>query len=241
MASQNVKSAGRALQILMYFTEAKRPLRAAEIAKRICVPLSSCVELLSTLVNQGYLSVESADRSYLPTEQVKSLGDWLRVENPLEQSAIDSARRIYREWGFPVAVSHRSGLFIRWNFTQGVTQLHAGSTIPMLRTVNGIALLSRMSEARVIDLIDAHNQRFGRQHTVSRSEIFGRIKSACDRNYASGPAPLFPGIGTVCFRLDDGRNSEELLLSVVVPLGDLAKREAFVVRTASKYLYNLSV
>ena len=63
MASQNVKSADRALQILMYFAEAKHPLRAAEIAKGIGVPLSSCAELMTTLVNQGYLDVEPIEHT----------------------------------------------------------------------------------------------------------------------------------------------------------------------------------
>ena len=240
MASLNVKSADRVLRVLSRFAEVKCSLRATEIARDLGMPLSSCAELLATMVGGGFLSLDTADRSYLPTEKVKVLGDWLRVQNPLERSAIDCARRIHRECGLPVAVSHRSGLFIGWNFTQGVTQVSTESSIPALRTVNGIALLSRMSDNQIIDIVSAHNDRFGRQKAVQQSEILSRTRSARNRDYASGPAPLFPGIGSVCFYLSDDRKSEELLLSVVLPLGDLAEREASVVRTARKYIRDVA-
>ena len=236
MATLNVKSADRVLQLLMLFSEAKHSLRASEVAKDLHIPLSSCMELLATLVNSGFMTVDHDARSYMPTDKVAALGDWLRPGNPLEIHAIACARRVHRELGVPVAVSHRAGLFINWNFTLAVKQVYPGYSIPLLRTLNGIVLLSRMNDVGIIDIVSAHNERFGRQGALHSRDLLARAQSARGRDYASGPSPMFPGVATVCFYLGDTAGPEELLLSIVLPASELAQREARVVGLVRKYI-----
>lgn len=68
--ASGVKSALRTLQILEIFSDAKQPLVLSELARRMDAPKSSCLALLETLTERGYLYRSSAG-SYYPT------GRWL--------------------------------------------------------------------------------------------------------------------------------------------------------------------
>jgi IclR family acetate operon transcriptional repressor len=64
-----VKSALRTLQILEIFAEMRRPLTLGELARSIDTPKSSCLALLVTLTERGYLYRVGPDASYYPTRR----------------------------------------------------------------------------------------------------------------------------------------------------------------------------
>ncbi len=230
MTADNVKSADRVLRILEQLSTAPDGLRAAQIGKTLQIPISSCVGLLGTMVNLGFVQFDEAERSYTLTDKVRQMGAALTPAHPLEDTAIHCARQLHRELGIPVAVSRRVGLFIEWAFTLGHTHIHPGSTLPIFKTLNGMAVLSHMSEAKIANMIDAYNERFGRQIAVQPRDVANRVQPYRGRDYVSGGPPGFPGIGTICFYLHDSATDEEVLLSLLMPINELATREPAVVQ-----------
>jgi IclR family transcriptional regulator, acetate operon repressor len=64
-----VKSALRTLQILEIFAEQRRPLVLAELARLMETPKSSCLALLATLAERGYLYRVGLEGAYYPTRR----------------------------------------------------------------------------------------------------------------------------------------------------------------------------
>src|SRR5262245_24956505 len=72
-----VKSAGRALQVLEYFDDIRQEARMVEIARALNYPESSTSVLLKSLATIGYLSYDRYKRTYIPTNRVRLLGNWI--------------------------------------------------------------------------------------------------------------------------------------------------------------------
>jgi DNA-binding IclR family transcriptional regulator len=68
-AAPAVKSALRTLLIFELFAERRRALSLAEIARTLQMPKSSCLSLLSTLAERGYLQRSGADGAYHTTRR----------------------------------------------------------------------------------------------------------------------------------------------------------------------------
>ena len=235
----NVKSAERVLFILEYFAEKRRPQRANEIAQSLGIPISSCMALLLTMVARDVLVYDNQGKTYAPTSKLRELSNWMQVEDGLEQKAIRSARRLHRELGQPVAVCRRSGLFIEWLYTLDVTKLHVGERRPVFQTVNGLALLAGMTDCEIETLVEAHNERFGRQGSVTFAEVLRRVRVMPARGYVSGSSALVPGLASICFVVKDENSDEELLIAVQVNASDLSRREPVIVQTARRILPGL--
>src|SRR3546814_12145725 len=69
-----VKSAGRALQILEYFDDARREANMIDISRALHYPESSTSILLRSLVALGYLDYDRRKRTYRPNSRVRLLG-----------------------------------------------------------------------------------------------------------------------------------------------------------------------
>jgi DNA-binding IclR family transcriptional regulator len=234
MSAENVKSADRVLLILELLAAAPDGLRVSSVSKALNIPISSCFGLLGTMLNRGFVSYDPTDRTYTATDKLGQLGANGRSAHPLQDAAIRCARQLHRELGIPVAVSQRVGLFIEWAFTLGQTYLQPGSTMPLFKSFNGFAALSNMSESKISGIIDAYNEKFGREIAVQPREVVKRLHAYRGREYISGGPPAFPGVGIICFHLCDAETGEEVLLSLILPRNELTYREPAVVNAVRK-------
>jgi DNA-binding IclR family transcriptional regulator len=232
----NVKSAQRVFMILRRFAEARRPLRPAELARVLGIPISSCIAILATMVDEGVVWYDETNRSYAPTATLRRLTDWIESENPVEAKAVYLARRLHRELGAPTAVTRRAGLYLEWLYTLGVAKLTPGQTRPLCKTVNGLAVLSDMSDHEVEEFVEAHNERFGRQQRVDGRAMLERVRALRGRGYVSGLTPLVPGLAAICFLIADESDGEEVLLTVEVPGNDLDLLERKVVNAVRRLI-----
>ena len=237
----SVKSAQRVFAILRVFSEEQRALRAAEVARSIDAPISSCVALLSTMVDQGALFYDETTRCYAPTIDLRQLTDWLVEENPLQKKAIYFARRLYRELGTPIAVTRRAGLYVEWLYTLRVTKLTAGQTRPLCETINGLAVLTQMSDPEIKEIVAAHNDSFGRENRIDPTRMLERVRAARGAGYASGLTALVPGLAAICFVIEDDACGEEVLLTVQLPADELRRRERRIVDVARRIIPDLTV
>jgi DNA-binding IclR family transcriptional regulator len=72
-----VKSAPRTLEILEYFHDVRQPLTVVGVAMGLGYPQSSTAALLRSLTAIGYLHYDTKKRTYMPTERVPFLGNWI--------------------------------------------------------------------------------------------------------------------------------------------------------------------
>jgi DNA-binding IclR family transcriptional regulator len=71
------RSATRALDVLEYFGQARRPLRAMEIAKALDLHPSTTNQLLKTMVDSAHLVFDARAKTYLPSHRLAAFSAWL--------------------------------------------------------------------------------------------------------------------------------------------------------------------
>ena len=71
------RSATRALDVLEFFGQAKRPLRGVEIARELEMSPSSANQLLKTMVDSAHLVFDAREKTYLPSPRLASFGAWM--------------------------------------------------------------------------------------------------------------------------------------------------------------------
>src|SRR6185436_164156 len=70
-----VKSALRVLTILEYFAAARKPATLSQMSRQLELPKSSCLALLDTLLQSGYLCWLGKDGGYYPTRRWLDLAE----------------------------------------------------------------------------------------------------------------------------------------------------------------------
>lgn len=71
------RSATRALDVLEYFGQVRRPLRAIEIARRFSLHPSTVNQLLKTMVESAHLTFEAGTKTYLPSPRLARFASWM--------------------------------------------------------------------------------------------------------------------------------------------------------------------
>lgn len=82
-AGAGVKSALRVLTILEYFATTLRPATLTQISRQLGLPKSSCLGLLETLRQSGYLYWLGKDAGYYPTRRWRDLGEAVTTRDPI--------------------------------------------------------------------------------------------------------------------------------------------------------------
>lgn len=73
VARAGVKSCGRTLDVLEFFSGTTGPVRTSEVSKALGLPNSSADEILRTLAARGYLMFDSRTRRYQPSYKIVGL------------------------------------------------------------------------------------------------------------------------------------------------------------------------
>ena len=71
------RSATRALDVLEYFGQARRPLRAIEIARTLDLHPSTVNQLLKTMVESAHLTFDAGPKTYLPSPRLTRFSTWM--------------------------------------------------------------------------------------------------------------------------------------------------------------------
>ncbi len=71
------RSATRALDVLEFFGQVRRPLRAVEIARRFSLHPSTVNQLLKTMVESAHLTFEALTKTYLPSPRLAYFSSWM--------------------------------------------------------------------------------------------------------------------------------------------------------------------
>jgi DNA-binding IclR family transcriptional regulator len=71
------RSATRALDLMELFGEARRPLRAIEIARVLAMHPSTTNQLLKTMLDSGHLVFDARSKCYRPSPRLAEFGSWI--------------------------------------------------------------------------------------------------------------------------------------------------------------------
>jgi DNA-binding IclR family transcriptional regulator len=148
-----VKSAGRTLQILEYFSDVRRSATIAEIAQALHYPHSSTAALLHTMMELGYMVFDRQTRRYRPSSSVALLGSWIDERVAHDGPLQELMRVVAGQTQEMVLLACRNGLYCKFLYAIQPKSLNRlcsnGTILPLVNVAAGSVLLSGLPEAEI--------------------------------------------------------------------------------------------
>ena len=206
MTDAVVKSAVRAIEVLGFFATVRRPTSLKDICRNFGYPQSSMTVLLKTLTSMGYLNYDRANRVYLPTIKVTTLGEWIPQYLFRSGIALDMLRDLNYATGETVNLSIRNDIYV--NYVAVIQSTHAlrfhlkeGRGAPVHRTSAGWALLAAMEDAEAKALIERSVAAEDAAEVPDPEAIWEQVLITRQAGYAYAENTLILGAGGIAMSL----------------------------------------
>lgn len=150
------RSATRALDVLECFGQARRPLRAVEIARALDLHASTADQLLKTMVDSAHLVFDARGKTYAPSHRLAGFSGWI-----VERAGPDARLRalvaaVQVETGDVVTLTTPNDLFMQVIDLAGVgpngQPTERGLRISVFGSAVGSAYLSTLADDDVLRL-----------------------------------------------------------------------------------------
>ncbi|WP_074118831.1 helix-turn-helix domain-containing protein [Bradyrhizobium sp. AS23.2] len=226
-----VKSAVRTLQILELFDEIKAPLNVVTVSEALGYPQSSTAALLRSLVAMGYLHYDAHARTFVSTDRVSLLGNWI---NPalFEQGKLTRMMRsVAQSTGQMVLLAARNGDFAQYihvlNAPENVPH-HIGLGVkrPLATSGVGLILLSSMQDAEVRRLFHRMNA-YSRapQDKINIAELIAKLRDIRSAEYTSSRNRVLSGFGVIAMAIPRECSNRPLAIGICGACDVLDKNE----------------
>jgi IclR family transcriptional regulator, KDG regulon repressor len=233
-----VKSASRTLQVFELFADHRRPLRLHEICDNLHCPQSSATHLMKSLLRLGYVNYNRASRTYLPTNKVSGLGNWMTSVAFGQSRFHELASRLQAATDETVAISTQNDLFIQYMIIK--TPDHEFQMSPMegkmrlmTDSTSGLALLSRMRDREIDKLCRNINYNEGDPaNRVDLEAVMRELRWTRHVGYCLRTDHPVPGIASIAFPLDETLHGIPLAIAIGGYKDRLKQRMSELLETA---------
>ncbi len=142
------RSATRALDVLEFFGEARRALRAIEISKMLGMHPSTTNQLLKTMVDSAHLVFDAQHKTYLPSPRLSRFSAWISETYEAGGCLQDLIRDVHARTQMVVTITTPNDLFMQViDLALPVDQkTERGLQISVFGSVIGSAYLSMLEE-----------------------------------------------------------------------------------------------
>lgn len=198
-----VKSAGRAFEVLDLFRRERKQLSAAEIGQALGYPKSSTNALLKSLVSLGYLVLNARTLRYFPSLNVTRLGDWIPSVVLAAGDAFEILAEVHAATQETVTLSVQTDLSV--SFVKVIPgtfpislRMKEGLTAPLFSSAVGTAILSRLSDAEIENLLARANARTRRKaDLVDAATVMRHVSAARQKGFTVFYDAVFPDTGAI--------------------------------------------
>jgi DNA-binding IclR family transcriptional regulator len=194
----------RTLDLLELFGQEKRPLALSDIARLLRIPVSSCHDVLQTMLARGYLYELAPRAGYYPTQRLLTLGKEIGENDPVLLRAELLLRALRDRLDETVLLAKVNGLTASYLLTFEPThplrfQAKIGDNVRALHaTSGGKALLSSLDD-RALDnyLASAKLMAMTGRTITSRAELRRDIALARERGWFLNQGESQDGVTTL--------------------------------------------
>ncbi|MHC3940942.1 Pca regulon regulatory protein [Paenochrobactrum sp. BZR 201-1] len=166
-----LRSVARTVAVMMAFQNARHPLSLSQVAAEAGIDRSAAQRIIHSLMKLDMLSRDPEDRGYLPGMRVLDMTHDLLRLNPMLQRANPVLLQLRRRVRERVDLS----LFddVRVIYALRMPSKHetfnatiVGNTVPTYCTAGGIAVLARLPDEKIADIVGRSDLTPFTQHTV---------------------------------------------------------------------------
>ena len=184
-----VKSALRVLTILEYFAAARKPATLSQMSRQLELPKSSCLALLDTLLQSGYLCWLGKDGGYYPTRRWLDLAEVITRSDTILALTAPALAAICEATSETAILAKREGRHVLYMAVVEPPQVlrfaaHAGQIKPLHGGASGRALLALLPpEERAALIPQLDRKRFTPATTVKPQEIDQAVQAGIARGW----------------------------------------------------------
>lgn len=206
-----VKQIENLLMLLAYFAERKKPATLADVVEQFGWPRSSTFNILTTLVENGYLYEPRARGGFYPSPRWLQIAQQIAEGEPLPDRLLQVMKLVAEETKETVWISAASGLhavLIDVMESQASIRYTAspGSRVPIHATASGQALLCQLSDKDIGVILRkvSYTQYGGTSAPMSQQEVWDRIEAGRRQGWFQSAAAYSPDLGGVAVPIMDG-------------------------------------
>lgn len=184
------RSATRALDVLEYFGQVRRPLRAVEIARKLELHPSTANQLLKTMLESAHLTFEAVSKTYLPSPRLMRFGGWMVETYGGDTRLLHLIRQVQTESGEVVTLTTPNDIYMQVVDLAGTDPTIAdaegaerGLSVSMFGTAIGTAYLSTLTQTDILRLVER-----ARVPEKEHQAVLARVASARQEGFAHGPS-----------------------------------------------------
>ena len=182
------RTASRALDILEYFGQVRRPARAIEIARALEMQPSSTSQILKTLVDSSHLVFDGRQKTYQPSHRLTGFGAWVAESYGADLRLNHILRALENRLGTIVTLSAPNDLFMQILDFVSPLPKRSSAERGMQVSIFGSAAIG---DAYLCQLPDREVERLaGRAHVPRQAlpAMFEKLGQARRQGFAFGQA-----------------------------------------------------
>ena len=236
-----VKSALRTLLILELFASEKTTLTLAEISRSLDMPKSSCLALLGTLTDRGYLYKATHDGRYYPTKRWLNNARLVAEHDPLAAEIHTALERLHRDSGetaiHAVLAGDRSVYVDVVESDETIRfSTRSADTKPLHVSASGRAQLGLLQTDQMMSIIERINLKSMRSNRpdFTRQSLVKLISDERARGWACNMGEHNPDVLSVAVGVDLNGSAHALVVAApltraaphVERIGKILMREA---------------
>ena len=239
----SVKSALRALELLEFFAETRRPASVNEVCQTLGYPQSSTSVLLRSLADAGYLDYDRASGLYVPSIRVALATAWVQRQLFSERSLLKLMEQVLARTGHTVAIGRRQGVHVRYLHVLQSTQAdrflaRIGALRPLFHSAAGKMLLTCMPDREMVPLFRRANaEETDASRLTSIEAVRAEREATRAAGYAMSTGIATPGAAAIAILLPlpaRPAGVEPMSLSVGGPLREIKRDKAQLLKVLNE-------
>ncbi|MDN4076025.1 IclR family transcriptional regulator [Fictibacillus terranigra] len=223
------KSAARVMDILLLLSRAERPYNVSDISRELGAPKSSTFEILSTMVDKGFIEVDPYSKHYKLGLKLFEVGAAFLFTTDIHKEARPYLEALMENTGETAFLAIESdGEIVYLDKveapTSGRTTAMLGSRNPMYSTGLGKALLASFSDSKAELILSKQVfEKKGANTLKSPDEVMNDLREIRKRGYSIDDEENEEGIYCNAAPVYNARNEPIAAVSVAALLNRMTK------------------
>ena len=219
-----VLSVEKAFRVLGAFGARRPSLSLSQVAAAAELDVSAAQRFTHTLTRLGYLRKDPDTKRFELTARTLEPGHHFLRSNRLVERATPYLMHLSKETEEAVSLTMLDGadiVFVSWFVSRHMlnTDVIVGTRMPAYCTAPGIAMLSRLSEADAVAILERSERSPITPMTTWRMEdLVPKLKRSAEQGFATAFEEYFHGDGSVAAAVIDAHGRPEGAVNVAVSL-----------------------
>jgi len=217
----------RTMAIFEVFATQQQELSNSDVARALGIAETSCLDLLHTLVQQGYLARTIRTRKFYPTRKLAALSEKIKANDPLQKLVNEVVESLVQKTAETALCGRiNNGAVEVIAIGEGQHELryiqHVGARIALNASALGKALLSLLPEDQAVEQIQIKGLKKTTPTTQTDLEKFLQsIRETRQRGWAAVYDEGTEGVGALAI---SGWIGDEMIAFSIAGLSDRLKK-----------------